>query len=104
MAEAAHFLKILQGVPKFQGLADETQQALAAPAIRHLGERVLHSISLIEDLSLRSVESRLAHTLLQYARLCDGQLIVPRREWAPFEGSILETATHPCSTAKTRSE
>ena len=58
---------------------------LAMAVIRHLGERVLHYIHLVEDLSLRSVESRLAHTLLQNAELRDGQLIVPRREWTTFD-------------------
>ncbi|MDL1945058.1 Crp/Fnr family transcriptional regulator, partial [Chloroflexi bacterium CFX2] len=51
--------------------------ALAMAVIRRLGERVLHYICLVEDLSLRSVEARLANTLLRYAELRDGQLVVP---------------------------
>ena len=58
---------------------------LAMAVIRHLGGRVLHYISLVEDLSLRSVETRLANTLLRNAELRDGQLIVPRREWTTFD-------------------
>jgi CRP-like cAMP-binding protein len=57
----------------------------AMAVIRHLGERVLHYIHLVEDLSLRNVEARLASTLLQNAELHDGQLIVPRREWTTFD-------------------
>ncbi len=58
---------------------------LAMAVIRHLGGRVLHYISLVEDLSLRSVEARLANTLLRNAELHEGQLIVPRREWTTFD-------------------
>jgi CRP/FNR family transcriptional regulator len=58
---------------------------LAMAIIRHLGGRVLHYISLVEDLSLRNVEARLANTLLRHAELIDGQLIVPRREWTTFD-------------------
>ena len=67
--------------------------ALAMAVIRHLGERVLHYISLVEDLSLRSVESRLANTLLRYAELQDGQLIVPRREWTTFDEMAVRLGT-----------
>ncbi len=56
---------------------------LAMAVIRHLSDRVLHYIGLVEDLSLRSVESRLANTLLQHAEARDGQLIVPRRATGP---------------------
>lgn len=58
---------------------------LATAIIRHLGGRVLHYISLVEDLSLRSVEARLANTLLQNAELHDQVLIVPRRKWTTFD-------------------
>ncbi len=71
----------------------QSQPAFALAVIRHLGERVLHYISLVEDLSLRSVESRLAHTLLQNAELCDGQLIVPRRDWATFDQMAVRLGT-----------
>ncbi len=67
--------------------------ALAMAVIRHLGERVLHYIRLVEDLSLRSVESRLASTLLRNAELHEGQLIVPRREWTTFDEMAVRLGT-----------
>lgn len=67
--------------------------AFAMAVIRHLGERVLHYISLVEDLSLRSVEARLANTLLRNAELQDGQLIVPRREWTTFDEMAVRLGT-----------
>ena len=66
---------------------------LAMAVIRHLGGRVLHYISLVEDLSLRNVEARLANTLLQNAELRDGQLIVPRREWTTFDEMAIRLGT-----------
>jgi len=65
----------------------------AAAVIRHLGERVLHYISLVEDLSLRSVEARLANTLLRNAELHEGQLIVPRHEWTTFDEMAVRLGT-----------
>jgi len=67
--------------------------ALALAVIRHLGERVLHYISLVEDLSLRSVEARLANTLLRYAELHGGQWIVPRHEWTTFDAMAVRLGT-----------
>jgi len=69
------------------------QPAFALAVIRHLGERVLHYISLVEDLSLRSVEARLANTLLQNAELHDGRLVVPRREWTTFDEMAVRLGT-----------
>jgi CRP/FNR family transcriptional regulator len=66
---------------------------LAMSIIHHLGERVLHYVNLVEDLSLRSVEARLAHTLLQNARLHDGNLMVPRREWTTFDEMAIRLGT-----------
>ena len=66
---------------------------LAQAAIRHLAERVLHYVNLVEDLSLRSVEARLAKTLLDNAQLHDGQLSVPRREWTTFEEMAVRLGT-----------
>ncbi len=66
---------------------------LAMAVIRHLGGRVLHYISLVEDLSLRSVESRLANTLLRYAEPREGQLIVPRRDWTTFDEMAVRLGT-----------
>ena len=53
--------------------------------IRHLAERVLYYVGLVEDLSLRSVEARLAHTLLKHAQDSGGRLTVPRRTWTTFD-------------------
>lgn len=66
---------------------------LAMAVIRHLGERVLHYVNLVEDLSLRSVEARLAHSLLQNAELHDGHLIIPRREWTTFDEMAVRLGT-----------
>lgn len=66
---------------------------LAMAVIRHLGERVLYYVTLVEDLSLRSVEARLAAKLLQNAELRDGQLIVPRREWTTFDEMAVRLGT-----------
>jgi CRP/FNR family transcriptional regulator len=46
---------------------------------------VRYFIGLVEDLSLRSVEARLANTLLKNAETRDGILIVPRRPWTTFD-------------------
>ncbi len=67
--------------------------SLAMAVIRHLGGRVLHYIGLVEDLSLRSVEARLANTLLRNAEVQDGQLIVPRREWTTFDEMAVRLGT-----------
>lgn len=69
------------------------QPVFAMTVIRHLGGRVLHYINLVEDLSLRSVESRLARTLLHHAELRDGQLIVPRRGWTTFDQMAVRLGT-----------
>lgn len=66
---------------------------LALAVIRRLSERVLHYVGLVEDLSLRSVEARLAHTLLRYAALQDGQMVVPRREWTTFNEMAVRLGT-----------
>jgi CRP/FNR family transcriptional regulator len=65
----------------------------ALAVIRHLGQRVLHYISLVEDLSLRSVESRLARTLLQHAELREGQMVVLRRNWTTFDQMAVRLGT-----------
>lgn len=67
--------------------------ALAMAVIRHLSGRVLHYISLVEDLSLRNVEARLANTLLQHAEAREGQLIVPRRDWTTFDEMAVRLGT-----------
>ena len=69
------------------------QTDLAVAIIRKLGNRVLHYINLVEDLSLRSVEARLANTLLQNAIHVDGILIVPRQTWTTFDEMAVRLGT-----------
>jgi CRP/FNR family transcriptional regulator len=59
--------------------------SLARAVIRHLAERVIYFIGLVEDLSLRSVEARLANTLLRNAEMVEDRLVVPRRQWTTFD-------------------
>lgn len=51
---------------------------LARAVIQDLAGRVLHLIQMVEDLSLRSVEARLARLLLEQAQTD----ILPRQRWA----------------------
>ena len=67
--------------------------ALALAIIHRLSERVLHYIGLVEDLSLRSVETRLASTLLRNAELRNEQMIVPRQEWTTFDEMAVRLGT-----------
>jgi CRP-like cAMP-binding protein len=54
------------------------QPGLAWQVIQDLAGRLLHLVALVEDLSLHSVETRLARLLLEQAQ----QGVVPRRRWA----------------------
>jgi CRP/FNR family transcriptional regulator len=63
----------------------ERYPALALACLEQLGTRVAYYIQLVEDLGLRSVQARIAHTLLNYAELRDGLLIVPRRDWTTLD-------------------
>ena len=71
----------------------QKQPGFALSVIRHLGHRVLHYINLVEDLSLRSVEERLANTLLAHAELRGDELIVPRRDWATYDQMAVRLGT-----------
>ena len=66
---------------------------LAMAVIQHLSERVLHYVDMIEDLSLRSVETRLASTLLRNASMVDGRLTVPRGRWTTFDEMAVRLGT-----------
>lgn len=66
---------------------------LALIVIQQLGQRAMYFIGLIEDLALRSVDARLAHTLLRHAEARDGQLIVPRRPWTTFDEMSVRLGT-----------
>lgn len=56
----------------------ERHPRLAQALIRNLAQRSLHLMSLIEDLSLRTVESRLARLLIEQA----SDEVVHRRRWS----------------------
>jgi CRP/FNR family transcriptional regulator len=56
----------------------EEHPHLARVVIQHLAARVQHLIALVEDLSLRTVEARLARLLLEQA--ADG--VIARRRWS----------------------
>lgn len=58
---------------------------LAMAVIRHLGERALYYVQLVEDLGLRNVQARVAHSLLSHAEQKDGQLVVPRQAWTTLD-------------------
>jgi len=72
--EKAEALALLARYPEF-----------AMAVIRQLGERVLYYVELVEDLSLRSVEARLASTLLKHVCFYEDRYVVPRRTWATFD-------------------
>lgn len=59
--------------------------SLALALVRLLARRILDFTNLVEDLSLRTVEARLARTLLEHAEHRQGQLVVPRRQWTTFD-------------------
>lgn len=67
--------------------------ALALAIIHRLSERVLHYIGLVEDLSLRNIEARLASTLLRNAELRNEQLIVSRRAWTTLDEMAIRLGT-----------
>jgi len=71
----------------------KTHPELALAVIRKLSERVLHYIELVEDLSLKSVEARLAGTLLRHAEPHGDVFIVPRREWTTFDEMAVRLGT-----------
>lgn len=56
----------------------ENHPAIAQHVIRDLAGRLLHMVSLVEDISLRTVEERLARLLLEKA----GDRKLDRRPWA----------------------
>lgn len=66
---------------------------LARAVIRRLADRVSYFIGLVEDLSLRSVEARLANTLSKNAETREGRLIVPRRSWTTFAEMAVRLGT-----------
>ena len=78
-----------------QAILEKVRQSpeLAQAVIHHLGERVLYYVNLVEDLSLRSVEARLANTLLQHAEVHEGQVMVPRKSWTTLDEMSVRLGT-----------
>lgn len=68
------------------------QKQLALNTIKALATEMHHYISLVEDLSLRSVSSRLARVLLEYSReeVLDDTLIRTRGDMAAMTGTVRE--------------
>jgi CRP/FNR family transcriptional regulator len=66
---------------------------LALAIISILSERIVKYIELVEDLSLRSVEERLASTLLRNAELIKGELVVLRRAWTTLDEMAVRLGT-----------
>jgi len=66
---------------------------LALAVIRRLCERVMYYVGLVEDLSLRSVEARLAGTLLKHAESDGERLFVPRQAWTTFDEMAVRLGT-----------
>jgi CRP-like cAMP-binding protein len=71
----------------------EQHPDMAMAVIRHLGDRVLYYVDMIDDLSLCSVEARLARTLLKHARVSEGRLMVPRETWTTFDEMAVRLGT-----------
>ncbi len=69
----------------------QTQPTLAQTIIRDLADRVLHLVSLVEDISLRTVEARLARYLLQHA----AEERVQRKRWATQAEIAAQLGTVP---------
>jgi CRP/FNR family transcriptional regulator, cyclic AMP receptor protein len=67
--------------------------ALAMAFIRHLSERVIYYIQLVEDLGLRNVQARVARTLMLHAVQRDGQLVVPRQTWTTLDEMAIRLGT-----------
>ncbi|MDD5466462.1 MAG: Crp/Fnr family transcriptional regulator [Anaerolineales bacterium] len=81
-------------IPRLKALhLVETHPQLAMAVIRRMGERVLHYVELVEDLSLRNVEARLANTLLKHMQEVNGRLVVPRRSWTTFDEMAVRLGT-----------
>lgn len=69
----------------------QTHPALAKQVIADLASRILHIIGLVEDLSLRTIESRLARVLLQSMENSQ----VTRQKWATQNEMAARLGTVP---------
>lgn len=75
----------------------EEYPTLARVVIQDLAGRVLHLITLVEDLSLRKVESRFARLLLEEAQ----NDIIPRKRWATQTEIAARLGTVPDVVSRT---
>lgn len=75
----------------------ETHPPLARMVIQDLAGRVLHLITLVEDLSLRKVESRFARLLLEEAQ----DNLIPRQPWATQPEIAARLGTVPDVVSRT---
>jgi CRP-like cAMP-binding protein len=75
----------------------QTHPALARMIIQDLAGRVLHLITLVEDLSLRKVESRFARLLLEEAH----NDIIQRKRWATQTEIAARLGTVPDVVSRT---
>lgn len=75
----------------------ETHPPLALMVIQDLAGRVLHLITLVEDLSLRKVESRFARLLLEESQ----DNIIPRQRWATQTEMAARLGTVPDVASRT---
>jgi len=69
----------------------DTHPSLARAMIQNLAKRVQHLVMLVEDLSLRTVEARLARMLISSG----GDGAVPRRRWATQSEMAARLGTVP---------
>jgi CRP/FNR family transcriptional regulator len=69
----------------------DTHPMIARSIIHDLAGRLQHLVSLVEDLSLRSIESRLARTLLEGTT----NNTIPRRKWATQNEMAARLGTVP---------
>ena len=67
--------------------------AMARAVIRFMASRLLYTLSLVEDLSLRSVRARLARLLVTQTR--SGEMVLARRSWATQAGIAARLGTVP---------
>lgn len=75
----------------------DTQPTLARVIIHELAGRVLHLIALVEDLSLRRVESRFARLLLEEAQ----DNVIRRKRWATQTEIAARLGTVPDVVSRT---
>lgn len=71
----------------------ERHPELALAVARRMAERILYYVDLVENISLHSVEARLARTLLQHVEYRDGTWVVPRRSWTTFDVMAVRLGT-----------